>query len=113
MKKILISIAVLCAALLLSTVAVAAETEFTINGVTVTASSGTAVNNCSLYASQVLQKIWQYKGVTTTFYSNYNMLKTKTDEERKITEEHTREYIQNAPLGSRIRITHYSSNTNF
>lgn len=89
----------------------AAENSYTINGVTVTASSGKCVSNCSTYASEILSQIWHYKGVTTTFTSKYNMLNGLSSTERKITEEHTKEYIQNAPLGSRIRVCSVSDET--
>ena len=89
--------------------ALAAERSFTINGVTVTASSGKNVKNCATYAGQILSKIWNYKGITTDFNTSYNILREKSAEERSITEEHVKAYIQAAPLGSRIRITHFSS----
>lgn len=113
MKHFAILLTTLCVILSFSTAAIAtaSQQEFTINGVTVTPSSGTAVNNCATYAGQILSKIWHYKGVTTTFDSQYNMLRYKSAEEREITEEHVKAYIQNAPLGSRIRISHYSSTT--
>ena len=89
----------------------AAERSFTINNVTVTASSGKYMNNCSGYAVEILSKIWHYKGETTTFSSKYNMLRGLSDAERAITVDHVRTFIQNAPLGSRIRICNSPSNT--
>lgn len=83
----------------------AADKGYTINGTTVTAASGTAVGNCSTYASQVLRKIWTVGTATmTTYNSRYNLLKGKSATERELTQTHTKEYIQQAPLGSRIRI---------
>lgn len=99
----------------LSVTASAAATTFTINGVTVSTASGTSVKNCSSYASEVLKKIWNnYNNtsvVTTTFNSKYNMLKGKSAADRKITESHVKSYIQNAPLGSRIRVCSASDTT--
>ena len=89
----------------------AAERSFTINNVTVSASSGKYVNNCSAYAGEILSKIWHYKGTTTTFSSQYNMLRGLSATERAITVDHVRAFIQNAPLGSRIRICSSPSNT--
>lgn len=69
-------------------IAFAAEPTFIINGITVSPSSGTSLKNCSAYASQVLKKIWNYKGDTTTFDGKYNILRGKTASEREITEAH-------------------------
>lgn len=88
-----------------------AANGYTINGTTVTATSGTAVWNCSTYASQVLRKIWTVGNATmTTYSSKYNLLKGKSASERELTQAHTKKYIEQAPLGSRIRIC-ASSNT--
>lgn len=111
MKKLLSIVLVFCMSVAMIPSALATEETFIINGVTVSVSSGTSLKNCSAYASQVLKKIWNYKGVTTTFNSQYNMLKGYSASEREITEAHTREFIQNAPLGSRIRITSYNDTT--
>lgn len=111
MKRFLALIIALCMLVLSVPATFAAEQSFTINGVTVTPSSGTAGTNCATYASQILKKIWNYNKTTTTFSSEYNMLSGKSASERKITEAHVKEYIQAAPLGSRLRISHYSSET--
>lgn len=111
MKRILTFIILFCMLLSMVSPALAAGRSFTINGVTVTPSSSKAVNNCSVYAGQILSKIWNYKGITTEFNTQYNMLRGKSAEERRITEDHVKTYIQAAPLGSRIRITHYDSTT--
>ncbi len=88
-----------------------AANGYTINGTTVTAASGTAVWNCSTYASQVLRKIWTVGNATmTTYNGKYNLLKGKSASERELTQAHTKKYIEQAPLGSRIRIC-ASSNT--
>lgn len=108
MTKRIVSVLLLTIVLIFPMSTFATENSFTINGVTVTASSGKSVNNCSAYAGEILSKIWNYKGVTTIFNSPYNLLKNKTEEERKITESHVKEFIQNAPLGSRIRICNAS-----
>lgn len=106
--------AVIAFAILCSTPAFAEQT-FTVNGVEVSPSSGTSLNNCAAYASEVLKKIWNNYGgqsvVTTTFYSNYNMLKGKSASDRALTAEHTERFIQAAPLGSRIRICHSDNET--
>lgn len=109
MKRIVSAVLMLCLFISLISTSYAAEQSFIVNGVTISASSGTALSNCSTYAGQVLSKIWNYHGVTTTFKSNYNILQSKSAAERTITEEHVRDYIQKAPVGSRIRITHYGS----
>ena len=109
MKRIFTLIITICMLCTMASPALAAERSFTINGVTVTASSGKNVKNCATYAGQILSKIWNYKGITTDFNTSYNILREKSAEERSITEEHVKAYIQAAPLGSRIRITHFSS----
>lgn len=111
MKRIFTLIITICMLCSMASPALAAERSFTINGVTVTASSGKNVKNCATYAGQILSKIWNYKGITTDFNTSYNILREKSAEERSITEEHVKAYIQAAPLGSRIRITHFSSTT--
>lgn len=105
---------VLAFSILCSTPAFAEQT-FIVNGVEVSPSSGTSLNNCAAYASEVLKKIWNGYGgktvVTTTFNSSYNMLKGKSASDRALTAEHTKEFIQAAPLGSRIRICHSDNET--
>ena len=113
MKKRILALALsMCLATTLIPTAWAANKGYTINGTNVTAASGTAVWNCSTYASQVLKKIWTVGTATmTTYNSNYNLLKGKSAAERELTQTHTKEYIQQAPLGARIRICASSDTT--
>ncbi|MBD5148827.1 MAG: InlB B-repeat-containing protein [Oscillibacter sp.] len=110
-RRFLSFVVAVCMMFALTPKSLAAETSFTINGITVSASSGTAVNNCSTYAGQILKKIWTVKAVMTTYNNSYNLLKNKSAEDRKLTEAHVKEYIQSAPLGSRIRICASSDTT--
>jgi len=111
-KRLLAFVFSVCLVVTLIPTAWAANKSYTINGTTVTAASGTAVGNCSTYASQVLRKIWTVgKATMTTYNSKYNLLKGKSAAERELTQVHTKEYIQQAPLGSRIRICASSDTT--
>lgn len=104
MKKIVIAILTICLALSLIPPAFAAE-SFTINNVTVDISSGSDPGNCSSYASTLLKKIWSVGRTTmTTYKGRYNLIKGLSTSDRTITEDHTKNFIQNTPLGSRIRI---------
>ena len=84
---------------------------FTVNGKTISASSGTSVRNCSAYAGEVLGKIWKVNAVMTTYNGKYNMLKGKSAADRTVTAAHTKAFIQDAPLGSRIRVCNDSGTT--
>lgn len=113
-----------------------APTQFIINGATVEVRSdnttvikrnGTVVYTipnsvpndpvgCSNYVRDLTIYIWETKSAknkdknqnTNYFQSPYNMLRNKTNpNERTVTEEHVREFIQAAPLGAKIRVNDY------
>lgn len=86
---------------------------FTINGVTISENSAdySARGNCSEFASQVLKKVFTFKNVTTTFNNQYNIVRGLSAEQRSITSDHTRQFIQSVPCGARIRICRSSNET--
>lgn len=111
-KRLLAFVLSMCLTATLIPTVWAANKGYTINGTNVTAASGTAVWNCSTYASQVLRKVWTVGTATmTTYNSKYNLLKGKSAAERELTQTHTKEYIQQSPLGARIRICASSDTT--
>lgn len=93
----------------------AADNSCTINGVTITptsvVSSSSDLKNCSTYATAVLKAIGKWTSGMTTYSSSHNILAGKSAENRKITADHVREFIQAAPVGSRIRICSSSDTT--
>lgn len=88
---------------------VRAVESFTINGVTI--SENDARGNCADFASDVLKKVFTFKYTTTTFNNQYNILRNLSAEQRRITPEHTKQFIQAVPLGARIRICASSNQT--
>ena len=106
--SLLLSVYLMC---LLAPHALATEKSYTINGTTVTASSGDVVWNCSSYATQILKRLWTVNKTMVLFDSPYNLLREKSAVDRELTEDHVREYIQKAPLGSRIRVCASSDKT--
>lgn len=127
MKKIISLLVALALAISLVPSAFAAGESFTINDATVTVlsnkdteirKSGKTVTTipasiplnytgCSNYVSQLIRTIWEIPGGTNVnyFFSEYNMLKYKRNpKDREVTVEHVREFIQEAPVGSSIRV---------
>lgn len=128
MKKVISLLVALTLTISLVPSAFAAQTnsEITINGATIRVLSNHATEirkngqvvtipasipdnptGCSNYVSQLTRAIWKIPDKTNVneFKSPYNMLKYKTSpEDREVTVEHVREFIQSAPLGSSIRV---------
>ena len=103
----------MCAAL---TVPVSAAQTFTINGHTVSQSDSTHPDNCSYFANDILDKIWPELSnrhrELSEFKSSYNMLRDlEKGADRELTENRVRDFIQKAPLASRIRISNGSSSS--
>lgn len=104
------SILILCTVCLLlgslpATAYAAGDNNYTINGVTVRWDDFTSrPNNCQAYALKMYEKIW---GVdfTANFYAEDNFLRGLENEELTLTEEHLKEYVTNAALGSTIRVS--------
>lgn len=85
-------------------------TSYYINGnagssVSVNSCAQNKTSNCAAYASEIAGKLWSVKKgtVMTTFNNSYNILRNLSAEEREITADHAKQFIQAAPLGSRIR----------
>ena len=81
------------------------DSEFVINGVTVTRTSSSITNNCYTYAQEIYKQIW---GVGFAGYpgSRNDMLRNVTSlEGHKLTAENVKNYISAAALGSVIRLT--------
>lgn len=77
--------------------------------VSVKATDGTNTTNCWDYANSIYQKIWGVKFCSGRWghqATDHNILVYLTDEQRTITEEHTRAFISSdcAVLGSVIRV---------
>lgn len=105
-KKVLIVLMVLFTGLNQQLVNVKAANSFTINGVSVQYYDFTsAPQQCWAYANNMYTKIW---GVSiTSTLKTCNILEGFTAEEKRLTEEHLKEYIGYAALGSAIRLTNY------
>ena len=86
-------------------VTVYAESDYTINGVTVRYDDFTSrPGACRVYAGKLYEKIW---GVdfSSDFYDTDNMLRNLPMEELVLTEERLKEYISQAALGSAFRVS--------
>ncbi len=59
--------------------------------------------NNMYYARQIYSKIWGYT-FSSTFATTDNMLRSLSDDARRITAENTKKFISQAPLGSAVRI---------
>lgn len=83
------------------------------NSVSVNSCPSNKTGNCSSYASAIAGKLWSVKKgtVMTTFSNPYNILRNLSVEEREITADHVRQFIQATPLGSRIRRCSSSNTT--
>lgn len=84
-------------------------TSYYINGnagssVSVNSCPSNKTGNCASYAGEIAGKLWLVKPgtVMTTFNNPYNILRNLSAEEREITADHVKQFIQAAPLGSRI-----------
>lgn len=85
-------------------------TSYYINGnagssVSVNSCAQNKTSNCAAYASEIAGKLWSVKKgtVMTTFNNSYNILRNLSAEDREITADHVKQFIQATPLGSRIR----------
>ena len=114
-KKLIAFILSFCLTLTVVPTAWAAENSYTINGVTITptsvVSSDSDLKNCASYATAVLKAIGKWTPGMTSYSSSYSILAGKSAEERKITADHVREFIQAASVGSRIRVCSVSDTT--
>lgn len=82
-----------------------AATEYCINGVTVRHDDfSSRPNNCRAYAELMYAKIWD-DDFTGNFRSTDNFLRNLDDEQLTLTEEHLKEYVTHAALGSTIRVS--------
>lgn len=106
MRKRLITIflAVCLMAAALPVTAFAAN-EYCINGVTVRYDDfSSRPNNCRAYAELMYEKIWN-DDFSSNFYSSDNFLRGLDKEQLTLTEEHLKEYVTHAALGSTIRVS--------
>ena len=114
-KKLIAFILLFCLTLIFVPTAWAAENSYTINGVTITptsvVSSDSDLHSCASYATAVLKAIGKWTPGMTSYSSSYSILAGKSAEERKITADHVREFIQAASVGSRIRVCSVSDTT--
>ena len=80
------------------------DTTFSVNdGKTIKASDVGNQNNCWTYASNIYSKIWGV-GFNSTF-SDSNMLRNLSDNDRRLTADNLKKYVSAAELGSSLRIT--------
>ena len=82
-----------------------ASTAYYINNAIVRCDDFTSrPNNCRAYAEKMYQKIW---GTTfgNSFYAENNFLRNLEKEQLTLTEEHLKEYVSHAELGSTIRVS--------
>ena len=105
-KKVLIVLMVLFTGLNQQLVNVKAANSFTVNGVSVQYYDFTsAPKQCWQYANNMYTKIW---GVSiTSTLKTCNILEGFSAQDLRLTEEHLKEYIGYASLGSAIRLTNY------
>ena len=81
------------------------DTEFVINGVTVTRTSSSIRSNCYTYANEIYTQIWG-AGIS----GGSNLLRGITAESaRRMTAENVKNYISAAALGAAIRLTNGSN----
>lgn len=86
-------------------VTASAATEYCINGVTVRYDDySSRPNNCRAYAERMYEKIWG-DDFSSNFYSSDNFLRNLDNEQLTLTEEHLKEYVTHAALGSTIRVS--------
>ncbi|MCQ2461783.1 MAG: hypothetical protein MJ177_00070 [Clostridia bacterium] len=101
------------ASALVSSAEIISDRKFTVNKITVERTSAPHVGNCFAYANAIYKIIWgksfncTYKGDS----DNLNMLYGLSDDERLITAQHTKNFIEKAPLGAVIRITNAPSSS--
>lgn len=104
-KKVIQNLALLWLLLCCLASTVYAESDYTINGVTVRYDDFTSrPGACRVYAGKLYQKIWGV-GFSSDFYDTDNMLRNLPMEELVLTEEHLKEYIGQAALGSAFRVS--------
>ncbi|MBQ3002321.1 MAG: hypothetical protein IJD82_01160 [Clostridia bacterium] len=103
----LLMVVMLCSVMPFSVVL--ADSTYTINGVKVRADDfSSSRNECVKYAIDVYEKIWGGSNLPDKYFGQkINMLRELTTEELTLTEEHLREYVSNAALGSVLRICDY------
>lgn len=81
------------------------DTVFTINGVEITRTSSSILDNCWYYAQEIYNLIWD-EDFPTNPSSSDNMLRNITSsEDRRLTTEHVKSYISAAELGAVIRLS--------
>ena len=104
-RKIIMILLVLCLCVGSLAVTASAESAYCINGVTVRYDDFTSrPGACRVYAGKLYQKIWG-TDFSSDFYDDDNMLRNLEDEDLTLTEEHLKEYISQAELGSAFRVS--------
>ena len=114
MKQFMVKIASICFFITLlhvfSSVSGCAETPYYIHGIVITPQSVPVggKGGCWVYANEIYFLLWG-RQFSNSFSDPRNMLRSLSDAQRTITADHTRQFIQEAPLGAVIRIANAPS----
>lgn len=104
-KRTILILLVLCQMLSCFAIPASASGVYCINDVCVACEDFTSrPGNCRAYAEKLYEKIWG-TGFSSDFYDDDNMLRNLEDEDLVLTEEHLKEYISQAELGSAFRVS--------